>query len=139
MAINKAFADVRAFHQAFGHPAPDVPSLTPHERATKRADWIRDEVDELDLATAQESMVGQVDAYIDIIYFAIGGLVENGIQPGAIWDIVQAANMAKLGPDGKPLFHPDGKTKKPDGWVAPEPLIENEVARQISDLPLKEA
>jgi predicted HAD superfamily Cof-like phosphohydrolase len=96
--LNKSFEDVKQFHKAFAHPAPDSP--------TPQSD-------------------------LDIIYFAVGGLVELGIKPEALWNIVQNANMAKLH-DGKAVYHPDGKVKKPDDWQEPEPLLRAEVERQIS-------
>lgn len=36
------------------------------------------------------------------------------------WDLVQAANMAKVGPDGKVLKNVHGKVIKPDGWTPPD-------------------
>jgi predicted HAD superfamily Cof-like phosphohydrolase len=48
-----------------------------------------------------------------------------------LFDIVQAANMAKLGPDGKPIIRPeDGKIMKPEGWEPPEEKLEAEIKRQ---------
>lgn len=130
MTMNKLFDDVREFHLAFNHPAPFKPVLLDASRVGKRADWMREEVDELVQA---KTVVDQADACIDIIYFAIGTLVELGVKPEGLWNIVQAANMAKLGPDGKPLYHPDGKTKKPEGWEAPEPKLAAEIERQIKE------
>ena len=127
MALNDNYFDVQDFHLAFGHPAAATPTKQSVDRVTKRASWLRSEVDELEEA---KTVVDQADAYMDIIYFAIGGMVELGVYPQQLWDIVHKANMAKLGPNGKPLFHPDGKTRKPDGWVAPEPLLMAEINRQ---------
>ena len=127
--LQDAWEAVREFHKAFGHPAPDVPTAQDWELAERRAMWIESECDELRIASSDGSSTGepniteQADAYLDIIYFALGGLVELGIEPSAIFDIVQAANMAKLGPDGKPMLHPDGKVKKPEGWESPDPKI----------------
>src|SRR5581483_5698677 len=117
MAIDRAFEDVRAFHLAFGHPAPDAPSLLDSDLAGRRAAWIEEEAQELREAT---SIAEQADAFIDVIYFAVGGLVNLGVQPGALWDIVQAANMAKLWPDGRPRHREgDGKVIKPADWRDP--------------------
>lgn len=136
MGLNKLYKDVNEFHKAFRHPAPDKPQAQSREKAQKRGKWINDEVDELNEASELENevdrAVGQADAYIDIIYFAVGGLVELGIEPEALWNIVQEANMNKLH-DGKPVYHPDGKIKKPSGWVAPEPLLRAEVERQLTE------
>ena len=129
MSIDLAWADVRAFHAAFGHPAPDSPSLLPAEAAERRAAWIEEEAQELREATTIEA---QADAFIDVIYFAVGGLVNLGVQPGPLWDIVQSANMAKLWPDGRPRHRPsDGKVIKPDGWEDPGPKLAAEIRRQL--------
>lgn len=134
--LDKSFKDVKDFHKAFNHPAPEKPTPQGIVRASNRSKWVKEECDELIEATKLEDdverIVGQADAYIDIIYFAVGGLVELGIKPEALWNIVQTANMAKLH-DGKAVYHPDGKIKKPDGWVAPEPLLKAEVIRQLKE------
>jgi predicted HAD superfamily Cof-like phosphohydrolase len=90
--------------------------------------------------------VDGADAMIDLIYFALGTLVEMGIMPQNLMDIVHEANMGKLhNIDGKmvPVYREDGKTKKPDNWeadFAPEPKLAAEVHRQSkSGLLLAEA
>jgi predicted HAD superfamily Cof-like phosphohydrolase len=128
--IDLAWEDVRAFHLAFAAPAPEAPSLIERERVEARADWIEEEVQELREAVTIEE---QADAFIDVIYFALGGLVNLGIRPGALWDIVQGANMAKLWPDGRPRYREgDGKVIKPDGWEDPGPKLAAEIRRQIA-------
>lgn len=127
-ALTKLWAEVRTFHLAFNQPAPERPTIQPLAAAEKRGEWIRDECDELDRA---RTLVDQADAYLDIIYFGIGGLVELGLDPHPLWEIVHGANMAKLH-NGKPCYHPDGKVKKPEGWVAPEPQLKAEVERQLN-------
>ena len=59
------------------------------------------------------------NAMIDTIYFALGTLVEMGVKPEALFEIVQEANMSKLWADGKPHFNEMGKTIKPEGWQDP--------------------
>ncbi|OME55615.1 hypothetical protein BSK59_13980 [Paenibacillus odorifer] len=78
-----------------------------------------------------DRLIGQVDALIDILYFANGGLVESSIIPNEVFSIVHQANMAKIFPDGKPHYNEVGKVIKPEGWEAPEPKIEKEINRQI--------
>jgi len=131
MSIDRAWDDVRAFHLAFGHPAPDAPGLLEPLAAGCRAGWIEEEAQELREATTLE---GQADAFIDVIYFAIGGLVNLGVQPGPLWDIVQSANMAKLWPDGRPRHREgDGKVIKPEGWEDPGPKLADEIRRQLAE------
>jgi predicted HAD superfamily Cof-like phosphohydrolase len=130
VSIDRAWDDVRAFHEAFGHPAPDAPALLTAESAERRAAWIEEEAQELREATTIEA---QADAFIDVIYFAVGGLVNLGVRPGPLWDIVQSANMAKLWPDGRPRHRQsDGKVIKPEGWEDPGPKLEAEIRRQLS-------
>jgi hypothetical protein len=80
-----------------------------------------------------EKIIGQMDAVVDAFYFLAGTCVEIGIQPQALFEIVQAANMAKLGADGKPIIREsDGKIMKPEGWEPPEAKLEVEIKRQIN-------
>lgn len=82
-----------------------------------------------------DKIVGQVDGLVDALYFVNGSFVELGVNPAPIFDIVQQANMAKLGEDGKPIIREsDGKIMKPDDWEelhAPEPKIYKEIKRQM--------
>lgn len=129
--LDYAWDQVRTFHKAFGHPAPDIPAPLTEERKAARIAWIAEELQELRDA---DNLVDQVDANIDIIYLALGNLVEMGTLPQAFQDIVQEANMGKLWEDGKPHLRDDGKIIKPPGWAenhAPEPKIKAEVCRQV--------
>lgn len=79
-------------------------------------------------------IVAQADALTDISYFNYGSFVVAGVDPQPLFDIVQDANMAKLGPDGKPIIREsDGKIMKPEGWEAPEPKLEKEIERQSNE------
>lgn len=120
MGLNKAWEDVKVFHETFNAPVGDNPHMLERERSLARADWMREEVDEF---LEAENVYGQADAMIDLIYFALGTMVEMGIPPQELFEIVQAANMEKLWPDGKPHFREDGKVIKPEGWQPPEPKL----------------
>jgi predicted HAD superfamily Cof-like phosphohydrolase len=102
MGLNKAWEDVKIFHETFNAPVGDTPHMLERERSLARADWMREEVDEF---LEAEDVYGQADAMIDL------------------FEIVQAANMEKLWPDGKPHFREDGKVIKPEGWQPPEPKL----------------
>jgi predicted HAD superfamily Cof-like phosphohydrolase len=131
MGIDDAWEDVRAFHLAFRHPAPKTPGPLDRFEAERRAAWIEEEAQELREA---RSIAQQADAFIDVIYFALGGLVNLGVRPGRLWEIVQDANMAKLWPDGQPRCREsDGKIIKPDGWEDPGPKLAAEVERQLRE------
>lgn len=129
--LDYAFLQVRGFHQVMGQPAPSEPTLQPYAHARRRSEWIKDECDEL-TDPEKQTIVDQADAYLDIIYFGIGGLVEIGILPQSLMDIVNEANLAKVWPDGTVHRREDGKIIKPPGWVAPEPKLLAEVNRQIA-------
>ena len=127
MNLDDAFDQVKEFHARFGHPVREAPTLLTAERAAARAAWMNEEVAEL---LAAQSIPDQADAIIDLIYFAIGTLVEMGVRPERLFDIVHGANMQKLWPDGSPRFREDGKTIKPPAWVDPHDAIRDEIERQ---------
>lgn len=83
----------------------------------------------------EEILLHQTDALNDVSYINYGSIVETGVNPKPIFDIIQSANMNKLGADGKPILHPEtNKIMKPEGWeenYQPEPLIKAEIERQI--------
>jgi predicted HAD superfamily Cof-like phosphohydrolase len=79
-------------------------------------------------------LVAQADALTDINYFTQGTFTMMGVNPQPLFDIVQDANMAKLGPDGKPIYREsDGKIMKPEGWQPPEPKLAAEIESQIEE------
>lgn len=133
VGLNKGFFQVRDFHKAFGHPVSDSPVRIDAERALARADWMKEEVQEfLDALTVTD----QADAMIDLIYFALGTLVEMGVRPDRLFDIVQEANMGKLHEiDGEmvAVYRADGKILKPSNWrvnFAPEARLKAEIEFQ---------
>ena len=79
MSLDDAFDQVADFHRAFGHPVKERPAFLPSPRSDGRVAWMREEVDEFVEAT---DVVDQADAMIDLIYFALGTLVEMGVRPG---------------------------------------------------------
>ncbi len=122
--MNKEFEAVREFHQAFGLPTSDTPISLTEDRANKRYAWMLEEINEFLVAVKEQDIVEQADAMIDTIYFALGTLVEMGVQPGELFDIVQNANMSKLWEDGKPHYNEMGKVVKPEGWENPHPKLQ---------------
>lgn len=129
--MNAEYNEVRKFHEIFEHPVSDVPCLLSEERVHIRSSWMLEELDEFNRAT---NIVDQADAIIDLLYFGLGTLVEMGIPPDELFALVQAANMEKLWPDGKPHFREkDHKTIKPAGWQTPEPKMQVIINRMIDD------
>jgi predicted HAD superfamily Cof-like phosphohydrolase len=126
--LDLVHAEVKKFHETFKHPVSETPTMLSESRLDQRNIWV---IEELHEALEATDVIGQADAMIDAIYFLMGSLVEMGIKPQAIFEIVQEANMSKVFPDGKPHFNEVGKVIKPQGWVAPEPKIEAEINRQM--------
>jgi len=120
-AMKKEWNDVREFHEKFGHPVASEPRMLETGRALSRGKWMNEEVAEFLVA---KDIYEQADAMIDLMYFALGTLVEMGLEADELFEIVQRANMAKLWPDGKPHYNPkDNKVIKPEGWEDPAPKI----------------
>lgn len=84
-----------------------------------------------------EILLHQTDALNDINYINYGSIVETGVNPKPIFDIIQKANMSKLDENGKPILDPvTNKILKPKGWEEnhrPEPLIKKEIEKQIEN------
>lgn len=125
--MNREWELVKEFHIKFGHPVGEHPKPINSDRAMKRYHWMLEEITEFIEA---DEIVEQADAMIDVIYFALGTLVEMGIRPDSLFDIVQTANMAKLWPDGKPHCNAEGKTIKPSTWEDPHKKLEAEIMKQ---------
>ncbi len=129
--MNKEWNDVRMFNEKFGHPVADQPGMIEKGRALSRAKWMNEEVAEFLVA---DTIYDQADAMIDLMYFALGTLVEMGLEPDELFNIVHDANMAKLWPDGKPHYNPkDNKVIKPDTWEDPAPKIKAYIDSIIND------
>jgi predicted HAD superfamily Cof-like phosphohydrolase len=119
--MNKEWEAVKLFHETFGHPAPNMPKMIDGKRARSRGTWMLEETAEF--LTASD-IYEQADAMIDLIYFALGTLVEMGIKPDELFNAVQQANMSKIWEDGKPRFNnKDGKVIKPANWEDPKPKL----------------
>ena len=159
------FNKVKAFHHLMDERTQEEPKAWDVKGATHRAAFkveelvefvrasshseeefqqaIRDLHQALDISAdkvsqkipAESTLVGQVDALIDTLYFTYGSFVLMGVDPERIFEIVHQANMAKIFPDGKAQFDPvTHKILKPEGWEekhAPEPAIKKELERQI--------
>jgi len=126
--MDKQLEKVKEFHSCFGHPVAEMPRKISKKRVQKRAKWMAEEIDEF---VEANDLHEQVDAMIDLIYFALGSLVEMGVKAEPFFDLVHDANMSKLGEDNKPIFNEEGKTIKPKGWVSPDEkirLLLNEIA-----------
>ena len=78
--MKKEWNDVREFHDKFGHPVAEEPKMIDKKRALSRAKWMQEEVSEFLVA---EDIYEQADAMIDLMYFALGTMVEMGLEQEA--------------------------------------------------------
>ncbi len=106
---------VRAFHKKFDYPISEIPKKLTDERIRARGGHLLEEIIEFNNS---KNIIDQIDATIDIIYLAIGNLVEIGIDGDKIFEIVHNANMNKK-KSGK-----DRPNKQKD-WKSPEIKILN--------------
>lgn len=117
------YEKVKEFHKLFNQPIQDEPKFMPIERALIRAEWMKEEIDEF---LNSEGLADQVDAMIDLIYYALGTMVELGVYPDTFFDIVHNANMKKINKD-KIIYGPENKVLKPINWVNPKKIIDYEI------------
>lgn len=87
---------------------------------------LQEELKEFNDAVMQGQIVESVDALIDLMYFAVGGLWKHGLTHEQIVKSMRAvheANMQKR--KGKVAKRHTGAADavKPENWVAPEELI----------------
>ena len=103
-----------------GLPIPETPTRLGEARKEWALDALNDEVGEF---FAAETLEDEVDALVDLSYFALGRLVEMGVVPGAVFDEVHEANMRKR--RGELSKRPNSlgfDAVKPEGWTGPELL-----------------
>ena len=103
-----------------GLPIPETPTRLGETRKEWALDALNEEVGEF---FAAETLKDEVDALVDLSYFALGRLVEMGVVPGAVFDEVHEANMRKR--RGKLSKRPNSlgfDAVKPEGWTGPELL-----------------
>jgi predicted HAD superfamily Cof-like phosphohydrolase len=109
-------ADVAAFMTMLGQPFKTMPELADKATYLLRLRMLDEEVTELKIAIGEGDIEGVADAFLDVIYIAIGGALDYGIDPRPVWDEVHASNMAKAGGPRRA----DGKVMKPEGWKPPD-------------------
>lgn len=91
--------------------------LTPH-RFAFRHDHLHEELSEFKDAYREGHYEPQVDALVDLIYVAMGALLEMGVLPEEAFAPVHIANMQKVRGETKRGESYDAI--KPDGWKVPD-------------------
>jgi len=108
------------FNRLMGAHIADRPEIPTIDVQSLRYSLIWEEFLEFVDAWTGGNLVGIADALADLIYVAIGCAGAYGIPLAAVFAEVHRSNMAKLGPDGKPVIREDGKIIKPEGWQPPD-------------------
>lgn len=123
---------VRKFHDSFGAPVADQPTLIPFERGILRARLIQEELDEYIEAVAAGDLVEIADALGDLLVVVYGSGVEHGIKLDPIVARIHESNMSKLDENGQPVPHATtpGKIGKSDRYQPPTEAIRAELQRQ---------
>lgn len=130
ITLEEAIDLVRVFHETFGHLVRNEPMRLPALDRIRRARWMYEEVGEF---LDADGLVDQADALLDLLFFVFGTFVEMGVYDlSEMFNAVYEANMAKLFPDGKPHYAPDGKVIKPEGWQGPEKTISVLLQKQMA-------
>lgn len=115
------YLDVAAFQQKVlgldqpSHGSYSTLKQTPGYKTTMKG--LHEELVELNNALDNECVSEQVDALIDLIYFALGGLYQMGIPFRQCWDEVHGKNMQKVRGETKRSEACDAA--KPAGWTPP--------------------
>ena len=110
---------VRAFHDAFGIPTADTPGLVDDTTAWQRQRLLAAEVAEVADAIDQHDLPAIAHELADCVYVLYGTALVYGIDLDAVLAEVHAANMTKLGADGRPIVV-DGKVRKGPGYRKPD-------------------
>lgn len=116
--MEKQLAQVKEFHEKFLQDMNTTPSLLSLEESQLRYKLMDEENREYKDAANDEDIIEILDACADQLYILCGTILKHGLQDMIIpaFNLVHENNMAKLGPDGKPIFREDGKIIKPEGF-----------------------
>lgn len=116
------FDDVGTFHARFGLPTDPGPRDLPMEVIRFRSKFMQEELDEFNLAAIDGNHAGMFDALIDLVYVACGTAHFLGYPWQEGWDLVQAANMAKVRAASAEQSKRGSAfdVVKPEGWQAPD-------------------
>ena len=123
MTLNECLDSVAEFHSTFGlrvEKRPDM-SLSSEEMALRHSLMAEENEEYLEAVRAGD-MVEVADALGDMLYILCGTIVSHGMQDvmGDVFRTIQASNMSKLGPDGRPIYRADGKVLKGPGYFKPD-------------------
>lgn len=131
--MEKTIRDMMVKVERFHHKILGGNPLMDARRWQFRRDFLLEEIQEADEAYSAEEMHEVVDGLVDLVYVALGTLLEMGVPPDFPFDAVHEANMKK---ERGMTKRGEGKDAiKPEGWLPPDhrPLMERvELLQKIS-------
>lgn len=88
---------VALFHQTFGAPILEIPTIPSKERCQLRVSLLAEELDELKTAIEENDIVEIADALCDLQYVLSGAVLEFGLGEKFVdlFNEVQRSNMSK--------------------------------------------
>ena len=114
------FNKVKTFMKTFGQEIKTKPSFSTDKINNLRYDLIKEELEELKVAMENKDLLEVADALTDILYVTYGAGHAFGIDLDKCFEEVQSSNMSKLGEDGKPIYHENGKVMKGPKYFKPD-------------------
>ena len=114
--------NIEEFSTKFKLPQLDKPGFLDDDLMMFRLLFIREEVDELNLAMVYEDLEDALDALVDIMYVVLGTAWMMNLPIMDAWDRVHAANMKKVRVENASESKRNSSydLKKPDGWEPPD-------------------
>lgn len=119
--VAKMLAADEQFNEAVtGIVPPPAPTVIKGDRLRWTLSALNEEVKEFEEACFVGDIVESADALIDLIYFALGRLVEMGVPAKPVFEGVHSANMGKeRGELSKRPGAMGHDAVKPEGWTPP--------------------
>ncbi len=117
--INDAYELVKKFQKMAEQPIGEYPQFLNRQRCNVRCKWMREEIAEFENSN---TVYEQADAIMDLLYYALGTLVEMGVKPDELFLLIHEYNVKKI--IGK-RCDDDGKIMKPCGWHHPDKEIKD--------------
>ena len=114
------FELVGEFMNSFGQEVKTKPEHPNDDTQLLRVELIREELEELKDAVAENDIIEVADALTDLLYVVYGAGHAYGIDLDKCFEEVHASNMSKLGEDGKPIYREDGKVLKGKNFFQPD-------------------
>ena len=113
------FEMVAEFMSAFDQDVHTKTHMSDKNTQQLRVELIREELEELKEAIADNDIIEVADALTDLLYVVYGAGHAFGLDLDTCFKEVHRSNMSKLGDDGKPIHREDGKVIKGPNFSEP--------------------